>query len=275
MMEVHLNAPLEPARLRSMAVRRVVLRELRGHDELMDLASIGATVRLIDELLVATPHAAVGPGQAHTLSLPDHDVVLAALYRELFGDEVACRIHCEGCGDALSVGFSLAELLAARHETTAADRAVLAALRGPDDDGVYELAASMRFRLPTCADVAELHGLPSEVAERALEQRCVLAFGSGDRDALDRAMALAGPRVATELDTECPRCGHQQRTPFDIEAFLCAALERERALVIREVHVLARAYGWSRADILDMARSDRRLHVRLILAEREAGGAWS
>ena len=135
--------------------------------------------------------------------------------------------------------------------------------------------AGMRFRLPTCADVAELHGLPPEVAERVLEQRCVLALGSGDRDALDRAMALAVPRVATELDAECPRCGHFQITPFGIEAFLCAALERERAMVIREVHVLARAYGWSRADILDMARSDRHLYVRLVLAEREAGGAWS
>jgi hypothetical protein len=275
MMEVHLNAPLEPAGLHSTVVRRVVLRQVRGYDELMDLASIGATSRLIDALLVATPHTAVGPGQAHMLSLPDHDVVLAALYRELFGDEVACRVHCVGCGDALAVGFSLAELLAVRHETSEADRAVLAELRGPDDEGVYELAASMRFRLPTCADVAELHGLPPALAEQALEQRCVLAFGSGDRDALDRAMALAGPRVATELDTECPRCGHGQSTPFDIEAFLCAALERERALVIREVHVLARAYGWSRTDILEMARGDRHLHVRLVLAEREAGGTWS
>jgi hypothetical protein len=258
MMEVHLNAPLEPARLRSMLVRRVVLRQVRGHDELMDLASAGATSRLIDGLLVKTPHAAVGPGQAYTLTLPDHDVVLAALYRELFGDEVACRILCEGCGAALSVGFSLADLVAARSEVTEVDRELLAALRGPDGDGVYELAG-MRFRLPTCADVAELHGLPLEVAEQALEQRCV----------------LAGPRVATELDAECPTCGHFQSTPFGIEAFLCAALERERALVIREVHVLARAYGWSRADILDMARSDRHLHVRLVLAEREVGGAWS
>ena len=275
MMEVHLNAPLEPARLPRVGLRRVVLRQVRGHDELMDLGSVGATSRLIDGLLVKTPHAAVGPGQAHTLSLPDHDVVLAALYRELFGDEVACRIRCESCGAALSVGFSLAELLAARGELDDADRELLAALRGPDDDGVYELAAGMRFRLPTCADVAELHGLPPAVAEQALEQRCVLSLGPGDHDVLDRAMALAGPRVATELDAECPTCGHFQSTPFGIEAFLCATLERERALVVREVHLLARAYGWSRADILDMARSDRHLHVRLVLAEREAGRGWS
>lgn len=263
MMEVRLSPPTAGER---GTPRRAYLRNVRGHDELLDFSETGAATALIDRLLADGPHAAVAPGQARALPLWAHDLVLAALYRELFGDEIDCRIRCTKCRNDLALTFSLAELTAARDDVGAEDRALLAELRGPDSSGVYELGSIARFRLPAYEDVAELRDLPPEQAERELERRCVLEC-KGDTAVLDRAMELAGPRIDSDIDSRCPFCQSTQSVPFSLEQFLCTALERERAIVIREVHLLARAYHWSRTEILDMSRRDRRLHVRLVLDE--------
>lgn len=270
-MEVRLTSPVAP---RSAPPRMAYLRAVCGHDELTDFEHPGAATALLDRLLIDGPGAAVRAGEAANLSLYEHDRVLAAVYTELYGDDVSCRIRCGGCGDWLAVGFSLAELCAGAADRSADDRAFADRIRGPDARGTYELADGLRFRLPTCGDIAELRGLPTSSAAQALRQRCMSADDDADVALVERALELVGPRIDGDLDTECPSCGHAQIAHFGIEDFVCASLQRERGIVVREIHVLARAYRWSRSQLLDMPRSDRRLHVRLVLADAGSFGGW-
>jgi hypothetical protein len=161
------------------------------------------------------------------------------------------------------------------------DEELLATLEGPDGHGVHRLGL-LRFRLPTGDDLAEVAGLEPDASAAALRARCVLDEAAGDgREApgldapLDRAMALVGPTLDADLDGVCPECGAEQAVPFRIDEFLFAALRRERALLAREVHELARAYRWSRREILEMSRHERREQAGLVLAASGSDGGWA
>jgi hypothetical protein len=252
------------------AHRFVCLRELCGHDELWDDTAIG----LIDRLLVDRPGAAFGAGDARKLSLSDADRVLAAIYRSLYGDEIECHVVCTACRRAYAMGFTLTELWHSVGARDADDEPLQDHLTAGDDEGSF-CFRSLRFRLPTAADLEAVAGLEPDARTHALRSRCVLDDDAAvDEALLDRVLALAGPVLDTEVESRCSECGTDQQVAFRLDEFLLSALRRELPLLTREVHELARAYRWSRHEILDMTRRERRQHAGLILADLGAGGTW-
>jgi hypothetical protein len=250
--------------------RFVCLRELCGHDELWDDTAIG----LIDRLLVDRPGVAFGPGDAKKLTLSETDRVLAAIYRSLYGDAVECHVACSTCGSTYAMSFTLTELWDSVRTPSPDDDVLLADLVDADGDGVYRFR-SLRFRLPTGDDVQVVAGLAPDDLARALRRRCVVDDDrSLDEDALDRVLSLAGPILDMDLDSTCSECGTAQGVPFRLDEFLLSALRRESPLLTREVHELARAYRWSRHEILQMTRRERRQHAELVLAELGSGDTW-
>jgi hypothetical protein len=252
------------------APRTVYLRELSGCDELCT----GSAAELIDRLLVDRPGAAARPGQARALTLAETDRVLAAIYRNLYGDEVECHVSCAACPASYLLSFTLTDMWDAVTETTPEDEVLLGDLEGPDEGGVYRLGG-LRFRLPTGEDLVQVAGLEGEEMSAALRARCLLQEDSRDSAAvLDRVLTLVGPLLEADLDGVCPECGAEQAVPFRIDEFLFAALRRESALLTREVHELARAYRWSRREILEMPRHERRQHAGLVIADAASNGWW-
>ncbi len=254
--------------------RRVFLREIQGHDELLDMSEPGSVPELIERLLVRRGASAEVP-RVEQLSLSELDQITSRIYTSLYGDEIECRVRCVGCAKDFHVSFSLAALWRFVREQSAEDAESLGPLDGPDELGVFRLGDTVQFRLPTYADLVLTEGLAPGEALTMVAQRCVLQGAPTQAAAVDRAMTLVGPRLDADLDVSCAVCQHSQQVNFDIEQFLKAALSRERALVTSEVHVLARAYGWARSEILAMSRRDRQLHVQLVLSEGERGHAQS
>ncbi|MEE8523594.1 MAG: hypothetical protein V3T72_06650 [Thermoanaerobaculia bacterium] len=253
--------------------RWACLRGLCGHDEAaVDGTSDLAAAALLERLLVEAPGTTVSPATVWELTVCDRDRLLAAVYRRHFGDRIEGDLTCRGCGERFEATFSLAELLASleadagRSETGNGHR-----VTGPDEDGVYRLADAGRFRLPTLGDQRRAAGLDPAAARRMLLERCVVEGDpSAAADDLDAAMAAVGPVVDLDLDAACSECDEEQSVRFDIRSYLLAALAREKRWLIREVHYLATAYGWSLDEILGLPRDDRRAFVRLIEAERGA-----
>jgi hypothetical protein len=237
--------------------RWACLRELRGRDEaaLGDAAEL-AMVALVDQLLVATPGTTVAPGMAGALALADRDRLLAAIYRQHFGDRVDGRHACAGCGEAFGVGLSLAALEASLTEGAAV-------VTGPDEVGAFRLPGRGRFRLPTTQDRRAVVGLDVDAARAALARACRLDADAGDDDELETGMEAAGPLLDLDLDASCPSCGTAAVVHVDIVSHLHGVLRQERRWLVREVHCLARAYGWGLAEILDLPRSERRAFVSL------------
>jgi hypothetical protein len=240
--------------------RYVALREISGTEEMSDLTPSELVARLIVDGTVA----------ADELNLSEQDLILAEIYRAIYGDEIECFTVCASCEREFEVSFALDDWIASLRD-----------VEGPvairKTDGVYEVAADnehgvLQFRLPTVATLRSVAGWDARETATALRQACIVA-GDPEDARLEAAMARAGPLLDDELETECAYCGAGQAVAFRIADFLLATLRRERAIASREVHHLAHAYHWSRDEIVRMPRSARREHVRLVLAE--AGGSES
>jgi hypothetical protein len=219
---------------------------------------------LLDELLVESEGSTVGPGRALDLAVADHDRIAARLYAREYGERVEARLGCPRCARTFDVSFHLHSAVSPSGPIAAED------LLGPDESGMFQLKHGPRFRLPTARDQLATRRLPAAEAREELFRRCVEGVAGGDEAAaaVEQAMESVGPLISQTLEANCPHCDfHQDQVEFSIQRYLLEALAFERRFLLPEVHRIARAYGWSRGDILAMPTADRRVFVRMILAE--------
>lgn len=240
---------------------RAGLRELTGADELAVARDDTRTaIALLDRLLVPVDDAWPGPGGAALLTSSERDRLLAEVWVETWGRRIVASPRCRSCAVQFDSEFRLDEL-------------VDAVWPAPPPVDVT-LADGQRLRVPTGADELAVTGLPRAEAIERLVARCVLGGGDVLPDAEEAAAALeAAPVLDLDLDASCPECGEANVLVFRMQSYLLAALSAERARLPAQMHVLARAYGWSVAEILDLPRSTRLQLVRLAegaLAPRRA-----
>ena len=242
----------------------VALRDLRGDDEeAVEDADTAQAIALLDRLLVVERGAALGPGEANTLTASDRDRLLAAIFQAEFGTRIDCVLRCDACGEPFDIDFQLPDLMASLGVTPGS------APCHRDDE--VRLAGGGRMRLPRGEDELALRGLAPDAAAAALLTRCLI---EGDAEAEDPAvldaLARAAPLIDADLDATCPECGAAALAHFDLQHFLLTAVTQEGPARIAEIHLLARTYGWSLAEILALRRGRRRAFAMAI--ERDRGG---
>ena len=202
--------------------------------------------------------AVEGPGLVHgrlvrELTLGDRDRALAALYAGLYGAQVRADAVCGGCGSRYELRFALTELMESRR---------------PDGSAAGEppvvTLGQTRLRLPRIVDL----GGEGDVLARLTESGPV-----PEETRAGVAIEAADPALELDLAGHCPDCGEKQAVPFSMRHFLEAALRRDRAFLMREVHLIASAYHWGLGEILGLSRVDRQGFARLLIGEREAAVA--
>jgi hypothetical protein len=77
-------------------------------------------------------------------------------------------------------------------------------------------------------------------------------------------MAERDPQAELLLDLTCPACAHRWEAPFDIVPFFWTEIATEAKRLLREVHTLARSYGWREADVLAMSATRRRSYLEVL-----------
>jgi hypothetical protein len=82
-------------------------------------------------------------------------------------------------------------------------------------------------------------------------------------EALQAQLEETDPFAALELQIHCPHCGNVTESDFDIADFLWREVEAEAMRLLRDVHVLARQYGWREADIIAMSPLRRQMYVEM------------
>lgn len=230
-----------------------LLRPLAGTDELaVEQTSYRDAVALVDRLL-ATGDGAIDRGRVHELAVCDMDAILSGLYRALFGGIAEARCVCPHCGKPFEFELPVGADLPQPDGCEAV----------PVDRTRFRLPQGTVFRLP---EVRDLLVSDAAVGPR-LAKRFVVATGGDGEAAVEAAIARLAPACVESVSTQCPSCGTAQSVDFDIAAFLMKSLIRERDFLLREVHIIARAYGWSLTEILALTRPVRHGFVRL------AGGA--
>lgn len=213
--------------------------------------------------LAALARPELSEAERGALTAGERDLALLDLRERLFGPTVDAVLSCEGCGETLELAATMGELRAEGPGNADGSRTL--------SQGGYEL----RLRQPTALDLAAIADETMEEAIDDLLERCVVEARLAGRPvevrelpdevvaAVDAALAAADPQADLELGVACPLCGSASTIRFDIASFLWSELERYALATLREIHVLAAAYGWSEPQILALG-SRRRLYLELI-----------
>lgn len=196
------------------------------------------------------------------LSIGARDARLLALRRELFGSQLAGVATCPACDDWVEWSIDVDQLPSATAEI-------------PESVSLELNRERVEFRLPNTADLEAVAELSEGQARRALLDRCLRGSGADDAplpaatlsdelcEFITRGMAEADPCAELKFRLGCG-CGHAWEEGFDIEAFLWCELESWAGGLLRDVHVLASAYGWTEGEILRLSPARRRSYIELV-----------
>ena len=199
------------------------------------------------------------------IGIGDRDRRLLSLREILFGTSMTGLVSCPDCREELEVELATTDL-----RTFAGKKMSDLAVRG---DG-YEI----RLRLPNSCDLIAAADRDLEDAARTLLRACVVsatvdganiepeALPSHLVDLTSRQLSDAIPLADLRLNLACANCGRLWQGPFDIVPFLWAELEAWAGRVLREIHALASAYGWSEREILSLSPARRRSYLGMLEA---------
>jgi len=199
------------------------------------------------------------PGAVARWSIARRDGALFELREHLFGRRAEAVLPCPACAADLEFEIDLGRLRPAARA---------------DDEAPAEVTIGgqrIRYRSPNSLDLEAIAGLASaDQARAALLARCAEAAGPAadlPGDALAEIAALIdGDQADAEvrLALSCPACGHEWSAPFDIAGFLWREVEEWAWRTLRQVHRLARAYGWTEDEVLALAPRRRQCYLDLL-----------
>jgi len=213
-------------------------------------------------LLLAFALPDLPPADLRRLTIGQRNGRLLHLRQLTIGPNLDGLVTCPQCGETLEFNVAVGQLLLPDPAQP------VPALRVDD--------LQVQATLPTSDDLAALRAAPSLAAARTrLIERCVQAVGpSGPVAAADLpetavtaiadALAAADPLADMRFAFACADCGHEWQALFDVLAFFWAELAAEARRLLREVHQIARAYGWREADILALSSARRHAYLELI-----------
>jgi hypothetical protein len=91
------------------------------------------------------------------------------------------------------------------------------------------------------------------------------AFTRDDLNKIETSLDKATPDVADEIDTICPACTAKTKAQIDPLTFAFPKLDA----LDRDIHLIARDYGWDEPTILQMPTGRRRRHANMIAASQK------
>jgi hypothetical protein len=177
------------------------------------------------------------------------------------------RLKCRktGCGQAFELEVLFAELRALPAGTENRTTAILPligsiTLRAPtgSDQLAWRKESFLTAQAALVAMARRLTQDPERIPEHLTSEQLV---------ALDMAMEEADPLMAFTIQTSCPHCGGSTEVGVDIEALALDVLAEYRKELLRDVHALAKTYGWTEAEVLGVPRGRRMEYKRRIEGE--------
>jgi hypothetical protein len=219
----------------------------------LELVEQGAPLAPLDRaVLLTVALGGASPETALDLPIDRRDRLLIDARMAAFGSPVGFFARCPHCGEGNEGTFDLAVLPA-----VARDREVTAEVAG----------TPVRLRAPTSRNVANaaLAGDPA-----LLFEACVASATEGGEEtsptAIEEALREAFPLLDVRLDLACGTCEKAFDIRYDIASWLWREIEELARRAIDAVDRLARAYGWSEADILALSPRRRALYLMRVAA---------
>lgn len=204
--------------------------------------------------------ALLGGGPMAPRGLSVRNAQLLALRNDFFERALALRSSCPAC--ATDCEFEV-------------DSAALAeglAGQGGEDIATFDWAGhAVTARAPTVDDLAAVSRQADQPgAIRALLKRCLTGeFDPADVDGagideLGRRLERLDPGAAVSFELRCPACAHDWSATLDVGEALWAELQRAAERTLTEVDALARAYGWTEAEVMRLSPVRRAAYLQLV-----------
>lgn len=217
------------------------------------------------------------PEQLAQVSIGQRDACLLTLRERVFGPHLNSVTACPQCQQRIELTFTVADIRV-EPDTTA--------ILNPTGETVMVTTEGYRVhcRLPNSLDLLAVEtNTDAEHAREHLLRRCLQSVEHEGAERKDAAilhdvsrlplalvetvvehLAQADPQADVRLALNCPECGHEWRTPFDIASYVAREVHGWATRLLQEVHGLARAYGWHEEDILAMTATRRRAYLELV-----------
>ncbi len=216
-------------------------------------------------LLLAAAYPETNPEEFAGLSIGQRDARLLTQRERLFGPRLVGMADCPACGEKLELNFDVADVRVEAGEEPKAQLSL-------EMEG-YEVL----FRLPDSNDLAALAiGADREDGRGTLLKRCLTEVRLNGEEqqveelpteivgAVTKRMSQTDPQADVKLSLDCPACGHDWPATFDILSFLWSEIDTCAQLILQEIHILARSYGWREADILAMSAFRRQCYLEML-----------
>ncbi|AQS66298.1 hypothetical protein [Streptomyces pactum] len=215
-------------------------------------------------LIASMTMASRGEPDVADLPLSSVNTLLLDLRCGAFGDVLPCTTDCPACGDGLDVTVAAEELRPAAAGGRTGEAAAVPATATLTTGGF-----TISYRALTGRDVRAVDPT-APGARRTLVRRCVLSVSPPVDDLPDDVLDALAPRLAeldpgadTVLTLDCPQCEHRWEAALDIADHVWADVSGYARRVLHDVHALARAYGWSEADVLSVSPARRRFYLEV------------
>jgi hypothetical protein len=192
------------------------------------------------------------PDAVARLPLGVRDAALLTVRASTLGDRAEACDRCPSCGLDVEVRIACS--------------ALLEEISNPPDSWIVTVAgADIPVRPLNSLDAAAAAAASDPSAGRMILFRCATGrvaspTDSGETDAVVIAVGESiianDPLAEILLAFDCPACDASWTNVLDVASFVSSELRRHAEQLLNDVDTLARAYGWSEADVL--AQSDAR-----------------
>lgn len=194
------------------------------------------------------------------------DSLLLEFREKLFGEQLAAMTRCPQCSKDVELIFETSSI-----RTHHASATPFKLEFSGQDGKQYQI----ELRAISSRDL-----MGSVVDRNSLLRRCIVAVNYVDVQ-LDpalsieisedieskcvQALAECDPQADVQLELVCADCGFSWDAPFDIATYLWREIEIWADQTLRQVHLLASAYGWSEQQILELTPQRRRSYLEMVV----------
>ncbi|MDD2754126.1 MAG: hypothetical protein PHS80_01230 [Methanothrix sp.] len=225
-----------------------------------------AAVRALKLLALAFPKRSLQ--ELEKMCIGERDSLLLMLREETFGSHLVCLAVCRDCNERMEVAFSVQDIL------------VDPAIKTGEVLSIAVSGYEVWYRLVCGQDLIAIAGIEDPTKARSiLLDRCILAVRYNNENiseyhpvdelpidvlnAVVDGMEQADPQADVQISLTCSSCGQQWQASFDIVSFFWSEIDNWAHRILRDVHTLARAYGWSESDILEMSPLRRQIYLEM------------
>lgn len=223
-----------------------------SNEQALDLWERGLRRHALDRALLLASAPYGGPlHELAELPISVRDQILLGVHAANFGPSLPSCVDCPACATRLEFTLAVDALQSAA-------------------PAAYGVVDGMRIRPASSRAVAlALQQRDPASARRCLAQCCVAAgpdeaepvLTDDQVDRIESALAEADGAAEMLLELACEQCGHAWSAIFDIAAYLWRELDLRARTLLRDIHVLARAYGWSERGVLALSDERRAVYI--------------